>query len=138
MRVRVVGAEYGRASAMKMLLSGLSKGVCALFAETALIAHRRGMLDEMIQAYALIYPGIMALIERMFPTYSQHAARRAAEMCELEATARASGVEPCTISGARELHEQLASICVGCGASDVKTLIEFLVGEGFLEPSRVV
>ena len=138
MRVRLLGDEYGRASAMKMLLSGLSKGVCALFAETALIADRRGMLDEMIQAYALIYPGIMTLIERMFPTYAQHAARRAAEMRELEATARATGIEPCTLSGARELHEQLAAICVGCGASDLKSLIEFLVGEGFLEPSKVV
>ena len=39
-RVRLLGHEFGRASAMKMLLSGLSKGVCALFAETALTAAR--------------------------------------------------------------------------------------------------
>src|SRR5262249_48962410 len=84
MCVRYLGAEVGRAKTMKMLLSGLSKGVRAIFAETAMIAHRRGMLDDMIQAYAQIYPGMMTLIERMFPTYAEHASRRATETRELE------------------------------------------------------
>jgi 3-hydroxyisobutyrate dehydrogenase-like beta-hydroxyacid dehydrogenase len=139
MRVRLLGDAYGRASAMKMLLSGLSKGVCALFAETALTAERRGMLREMIEAYTAIYPGIMTLVQRMFPTYAQHAPRRATEMRELEETVRASRIEPCTLAGARELHEQLASISFdAAGERSLESLIEFLVGEGFLEPSKVV
>ena len=133
LRVRLLGHEFGRASAMKMLLSGLSKGVCALFAETALTAHRRGMLDEMIAAYEQIYPGIMTLIQRMFPTYSEHAARRAAEVRELVETARASGVEPIALEGARELHNQLAAIdFAALGTSTVQSLVEFLANEGFL------
>lgn len=132
-RTRLLGHEFGRASAMKMLLSGLSKGVCALFAETALTAHRRGMLNEMIAAYEQIYPGIMTLIQRMFPTYSQHAARRATEMRELVETARASGVEPVTLEAARELHDQLAAIDYGTlDATTVQSLVEFLANEGFL------
>src|SRR5256714_607945 len=132
-RVRLLGHEFGRASAMKMLLSGLSKGVCALFAETALTAHRRGMLNEMIAAYEQIYPGIMTLIQRMFPTYSQHAVRRATEMRQLVETARASGVEPIALEGARELHDQLAAIDYGpLSASTVQSLVEFLANEGFL------
>ena len=54
---------------MKMLLSGVSKGACALFFETALIAHRHGMLAEMIESYSRIYPGVMGIVERMMPTF---------------------------------------------------------------------
>jgi 3-hydroxyisobutyrate dehydrogenase-like beta-hydroxyacid dehydrogenase len=132
-RVRLLDHEFGRASAMKMLLSGLSKGVCALFAETALTAHRRGMLNEMIAAYEQIYPGIMTLIQRMFPTYSQHASRRATEMRELVETARASGVEPIALEGARELHDALAAIDYNAlDTATVQSLVEFLANEGFL------
>jgi 3-hydroxyisobutyrate dehydrogenase-like beta-hydroxyacid dehydrogenase len=137
MRVRTLGDEVGRASAIKMLLSGMSKGVCALFAETALVAHRRGMLKEMLEAYTLIYPGLMELVQRMFPTYAKHSPRRAAEMRELESSARASGIEPSTIIGARELHEQLAAVDFSAAnaseAWTAESMIDFLVGEGFLE-----
>jgi 3-hydroxyisobutyrate dehydrogenase-like beta-hydroxyacid dehydrogenase len=133
LRIRRLGHEFGRASAMKMLLSGLSKGVCALFAETALIAHYRGMLPEMIDAYGQIYPGIMALIERMFPTYSQHAARRATEMRELVETARASGVEPITLEAARSLHDELADVNYeSLETSTVQSIVEFLANEELL------
>src|SRR5262249_10659571 len=65
MKVQQLGDRPGRASAMKMLLSGLSKGVCALFVETALTAHHHGMLSEMIESYSRIYPGVMGIVERM-------------------------------------------------------------------------
>ena len=108
MRVRVLGDIPGKASAMKMLLSGLSKGVCALVTELALLAESQRMLPEMIEAMAQIYPGIWALVERMFPTYPKHAARRADEMRELEQTAQGAGLEPCVISTVARLHEILA------------------------------
>ena len=114
-KVRLLGEIPGRASAMKMLLSGLSKGVCALFAETALIAHRHGMLGEMIDSYARIYPGVMGIVERMMPTYPQHAQRRADEMRELEQTAEAAGLEPCMLAAARHVHELMAGLMAGAG-----------------------
>jgi L-threonate 2-dehydrogenase len=117
MRVQVLGPVPGRASAMKMLLSALSKGICALFAETALIARRHDLLPELTEAATRIYPGIMTLVERMLPTYAQHAARRADEMRAVEQTAAAAAVEPCVLASVRELHERLASI--GFDASDV-------------------
>ncbi len=107
-RVRVLGNAVGRASAMKMLLGGLSKGICALFAELALLAERQGMLEEMLDATATTYAGVAAVAERMLPTYARHAGRRATEMEELEATARAAGLEPCVITAVRELHERFA------------------------------
>ena len=108
MRVRVLGHEPGRASAMKMLLGGLSKGVCALFTELALLADRQGMLEEMLEATNTIYGGVAAVAERMLPTYRSHAARRHTEMSELEATAHSAGMTPAVIEGVRRLHETLA------------------------------
>ena len=46
MRVQELGSEPGSASAMKMLLGGLSKGLCALFLELALLAREQGMLGR--------------------------------------------------------------------------------------------
>ena len=107
-RVRVLGERVGRASAMKMLLGGVSKGICALFAELAILAERQGMLDEMLEATATTYGGVAALAERMLPTYARHAGRRATEMNELEATARAAGHDPPVIEAVRAAHEALA------------------------------
>ena len=112
-RVRLLGNTPGRASAMKMLLGGLSKGVCALFLELARVAERNGMLPEMLEAIRSIYPGIHALADRMLPTYALHAERRVTEMSELAATARAAGVEPCAIDAILKIHESLASIPLG-------------------------
>ena len=136
MRVRVLGDEPGRASAMKMLLSGVSKGICALYAELALLARARDMLPQMIEETARIYPGVAALADRMLPTYAQHAARRATEMSELEATALASGLTPPVIRAVRQAHEELAAVEF-TGAADttgtaVVPFIEHLAALGFM------
>lgn len=137
MRVKLLGDQPGRASAMKMLLSGLSKGLCALFVETALVAERQGMLAEMAEAYARIYPGVTAVVERMLPTYPQHAGRRAAEMAELEQTALAAGLEPCVLAAVARVHEMLAGADFGQSAEPgggwtVNSIIERLAAEGLL------
>jgi hypothetical protein len=100
---------------MKMLLGGVSKGVCALFLELALVAQTRGMLSDMLAECSRIYPGIQALVDRMLPTYAQHAGRRAEEMSELLATATAGGLEPCLLDAVSRMHELMA------GAFDVST-----------------
>lgn len=107
---RVIGSEPGRASAMKMLLGGVSKGVCALFLELALVARNRGMLTDMLAECGRIYPGIQALVDRMLPTYTQHAGRRAEEMSELLATADSSGLEPCLLEAVSRMHHMMAGL----------------------------
>ncbi len=73
MHVQVLGDGPGAASAMKMALGGLAKGLCALFAEVALLADRHEMLGQMLDATARIYPGVFEVVERMLPTYTAHA-----------------------------------------------------------------
>jgi 3-hydroxyisobutyrate dehydrogenase-like beta-hydroxyacid dehydrogenase len=100
LRVRVLGAEVGQASAFKMMISGLAKGTVALVVEMSLAARRAGLLDDLLACYRDAYPGIMALAERMLPTYPQHAARRADELAEVEHTLATLGVEPRMVGGA--------------------------------------
>ena len=109
-RVRVLGDRIGSASMAKMLLAGLSKGVCALFIEIALIAEKDGTLGGFLAACNEIYPGIAALIERMVPTYSEHAGRRKVEMQQLELTASAADINADVIAGVAKLHAELAEI----------------------------
>jgi hypothetical protein len=120
---------------MKMLLGGLSKGICALFLELATLAQRREMLPQMIEACAMIYPGVWAVVDRMLPTYARHAGRRATEMQELHQTATNTPMEPVLIAAIRELHDRLAQIPFDpADGSDVSALIKRAIIEGFLSP----
>jgi 3-hydroxyisobutyrate dehydrogenase-like beta-hydroxyacid dehydrogenase len=124
MRVRVLGSEPGQASAMKMLLGGLSKGLCALFLELAALAERRQMLPQLQEACEMIYPGMASVVNRMLPTYAQHAGRRATEMRELERMAEQSSLTPCMIEAVRELHDRLADTAfVPVDGADVVSLV---------------
>jgi 3-hydroxyisobutyrate dehydrogenase-like beta-hydroxyacid dehydrogenase len=136
-RVRVLGGEIGAASTMKMLLGGLSKGLCGLFLELALVAERRGMLGEMLKAAHEIYPGMQGVVDRMLPTYAEHAPRRATEMNELRATAETSGLEPCVIEAVSRLHELLAhtNFTTASGA-DVRSIVRHLRAAGLLSGSE--
>jgi len=135
MRVKILGAEPGRASAMKMLLGGLSKGTCALFLELSIVAQRQGILPEMLEATASIYPGIHALIDRMLPTYTHHAQRRAVEMSELTAMTLSNNIQPGIIKAIHHLHSQLAELLVNQNIPDptTATLIEQLGSKDFLK-----
>jgi 3-hydroxyisobutyrate dehydrogenase-like beta-hydroxyacid dehydrogenase len=126
-RVRVLGEDPGQASAMKMLLAGLSKGVCALYLELALAACGMGLADALTTEAARIYPGISALIHRMLPTYAQHAARRATETAEVERTAQAAGLDPIVLTAVRQAHERLAAAIVERPADPSVTSVEQFV-----------
>jgi 3-hydroxyisobutyrate dehydrogenase-like beta-hydroxyacid dehydrogenase len=103
MRVKVLSGPIGRASAFKMLISGMAKGTVALFVEMALAARQAELLDELLACYGEAYPGIMALVERLLPTYPQHSSRRGAELQEVEETMRTLGLEPRMVAAAQRI-----------------------------------
>jgi 3-hydroxyisobutyrate dehydrogenase-like beta-hydroxyacid dehydrogenase len=107
LRVRVLGDEVGKASAFKMMISGMAKGVVALFVEMALAARQAGLLDDLLTCYHDAYPGIMALVERMLPTYPQHAARRGDELKEVAQTMLALGAQPRMVQGAQRITMEM-------------------------------
>jgi len=103
LRVNVLGPRIGQASTFKMLIAGLNKGVVALFVEMALAGRAAGVLDDLLACYRDAYPGIMALVDRLLPTYPQHAPRRADELNEVAQTLRSFDVEPRLIAAAQKL-----------------------------------
>jgi 3-hydroxyisobutyrate dehydrogenase-like beta-hydroxyacid dehydrogenase len=103
MRVQVAGEQPGQASTMRMLLSGLAKGIVALFVEMALGARRAGVLEQLKAAYQASYPGVMEFIERSLPTYPRHAVRRSQEMTEVETTLTELGLCLAVTPGVRRL-----------------------------------
>jgi hypothetical protein len=109
MRVKVAGDMPGQASAIKMIVSGIPKGLSGLFIETMLFAQDMHLLDEAIEACDEIYPSIMEVIRRMLPTYPQHAARRCEELQEVEETMLISGLTPRIVRAVREVTSALAT-----------------------------
>ncbi len=105
--VKILGGPIGQAKAFKMLISGLAKGTVALVVEMAVAAHKAGLLRELWDCYSEAYPGIMALVERLLPTYPRHAARRGDELHEVEQTMRALGVEPRMVTEAQRITDAL-------------------------------
>src|SRR5467141_1094217 len=110
MRVKVVGDAPGQASALKMVLSGLPKGLIGLFSETMLFAREMRLLDEAMEICNEFYPGVMEVVKRMLPTYPQHAARRSEELRELEETMLLNGVAPRVVGAVREVTSSLAEV----------------------------
>ncbi len=114
-RVRVLGDRPGQASAFKMLISGMAKGVVALFLEMALAARQAGLLEDLLACYREAYPSVMALVDRLLPTYPRHAARRGDELREVEQSLRALGLRPRTVTGARQLTEAVGRLALDEG-----------------------
>lgn len=107
MRVVDLGPHSGRASAMKMLLGGLSKGMCALFLESAMLARRQEIVAEFNAEAKQFYPGLVSALERMLPTYPKHVIRRVSEMRQLEQTSLVAGQRPRIATAVADLLQEL-------------------------------
>ncbi len=125
--MRVVGADVGRASAIKMIRSVMVKGIEALTAEMMLAATRAGVADDVLASLDASERGASERgaswfgraaynIERM----ATHGLRRAAEMEESARTLAALGVEPlmtrATVRRQREAAGHPIAIPTGNGA----------------------
>ncbi|MDE2403589.1 MAG: NAD(P)-dependent oxidoreductase [Sphingomonadales bacterium] len=108
--VRTVGAEIGRASAIKMIRSVMVKGIEALTAEMMLAATAAGVTDEVLASLdASEKPRpwrdrAAYNIERMVT----HGARRAAEMAESARTLAELRVEPLMTQGTVRRQAEMA------------------------------
>jgi 3-hydroxyisobutyrate dehydrogenase-like beta-hydroxyacid dehydrogenase len=110
MRVKVAGDAPGQASAFKMIISGIPKGLVGLFVETMLFARDMQLLSEALKACNEIYPSVMEVISRMLPTYPRHAGRRSEELREIEQTMLLNGLPPRVLRAVREVTTDLARV----------------------------
>jgi 3-hydroxyisobutyrate dehydrogenase-like beta-hydroxyacid dehydrogenase len=108
--VRVVGAEVGRASAIKMIRSVMVKGIEALTAEMMLAAEAAGVTDEVLASLDASekVQGWAARAAYNLERMTTHGARRAAEMEESAKTLISLGVEPVMTSGTVQRQRDMA------------------------------
>ena len=111
MKLTVVGADTGRAAAIKMIRSVMIKGIEALTLECFLAAARAGVLDDVTASLKNNYPGVdwPKMSEYNLERMASHGERRAAEMEESAATLRELGIDPlmveATIARQRDMVE---------------------------------
>ena len=103
--VRRLGEETGRASAMKMVYAGATKGTFSLHAAVLTTAHMHGLTEDYLKELDESLPNVRAAMERMVPRIPLDAKRWLAEMLEISATFAEVGVTPNFHAGAADIME---------------------------------
>ena len=101
--VRSLGGEIGRASAMKMVYAGATKGTFSLHAAVLATAHMHGLTEDYLKELEESLPNVRAAMERMVPRIPLDARRWIAEMREISATFAEVGVTPNFHEGAADI-----------------------------------
>ena len=125
MRLTVLDAEPGSASAIKMLKSVVMKGLPQLLLESFQAAERFGVLDTLVESLADSLDG--KTVEQLADTFTArtliHAKRRAAELDDVVSTLEAAGVDASMSIATRAQLEKLAAqewaSKLGSGGSDM-------------------
>ena len=110
MDAKVVAAEIGVASAIKMCRSVMIKGLEALVIESYTTARKYGVEDHMIPTLTETFPSIDWEKQGayFFSRVAQHGKRRAEEMREAANTVREAGFEPWMAAAIAEKHDWVA------------------------------
>jgi 3-hydroxyisobutyrate dehydrogenase-like beta-hydroxyacid dehydrogenase len=117
-RVKVIGDDLGVASGFKLSFACFNKGLVALFLEVAAAADQMGSRDELIAALRSFYPGSVETAERLLPSYSRHAARRADEMAEAASWMNSLGQPGWMAAATRNVIDQLTKLDWGAEEAD--------------------
>ncbi len=102
-RVLPMGPEIGRASALKMVYAGLTKGTMTLHTAMLLTAWQLGVYDEAVAEYADSQPAALAAMQGRVPRIPADAGRWIGEMEEIAATLADVGVPAGFHDGAAEI-----------------------------------
>jgi hypothetical protein len=109
-------------------MSGISKGLVALFLEIGALAERADMSESFLESCRHFYPSLMTVIERVLITYPRHAARRVGEIQDIEQMGRALDLRLGMTHEAGELIQLIASLHwdqVELGSpADIRTIIQ--------------
>jgi len=102
-----VGAEIGRASAVKMCYAAVTKGTWTLYTAALTAAEALGVSDELHTEFKFSRLAQYQEMERMVPRMPLDAGRWIGEMHEIAATLGGTGVTPNFHKGAAEIFELL-------------------------------
>jgi 3-hydroxyisobutyrate dehydrogenase-like beta-hydroxyacid dehydrogenase len=107
-RVFPMGPEPGRASALKMVYAGLTKGTWTLHTALLMAAWQLGVYDETVAEYENSQKAALDAMRARLPRLPADAARWVGEMEEIAATLASAGVTPGFHEGAAEVFALLA------------------------------
>lgn len=107
--VKPLGAEIGRASALKMAYAGINRGALGLYAASLIAAERLGLTNELLAELAASQKAIHERIQAAVPWLATDAERWIREMEEIAATFASVGVTPRYHEGAADLYRLLAA-----------------------------
>jgi 3-hydroxyisobutyrate dehydrogenase-like beta-hydroxyacid dehydrogenase len=133
-KVRIVGTEIGRASAIKMIRSVMVKGIEALTAEMMLAADAAGVTNEVLASLdasekAIGWQARAAYnLERM----QVHGLRRAAEMEESAKTLLSLGIEPVMTNGTVRRQRAMGQRAMGQRAMGQRAMGQRALGQSTL------
>ena len=102
--IKQMGAEIGRASAIKMCYAALTKGTSALQLALLTTAHALGVSEELAAEFAGSQPAALAAMNKGLPSLPPKAFRWIGEMEEIAATFDDAGVTPHFHQGAAEMY----------------------------------
>jgi len=143
LRTHILGDRIGQASAFKMAFSGLNKGLAALLYELTAAGAEFGFLDELLQRYKALLPGVMDALEWLVPTYPLHAARRADEMAELADTLEHYGFSSVMARGTQDTLAAVGRLRLaerfperGEHGWTMRNVLDTLASEGALKKPR--
>jgi 3-hydroxyisobutyrate dehydrogenase-like beta-hydroxyacid dehydrogenase len=105
--VRIVGDAAGRASGLKMVYAGLTKGTLTLYAAVLIAAERLGLLDELSRELQQSQAQAWARMA-VIPFLPADSGRWVGEMEEIAATFRAAGVTSGFHEGAEAIFRLMA------------------------------
>ena len=110
MQVRVVSAEWGVASAIKMSRSVMIKGLEALVIEAYTNARAYGVEDWVLPTLTETFPGMdwQAQGDYFFQRVVQHGKRRAEEMTEAARTVQEGGFAPLMAAAIAQKQQAVA------------------------------
>jgi 3-hydroxyisobutyrate dehydrogenase-like beta-hydroxyacid dehydrogenase len=106
--VRVVGAEVGLASAVKVCTASVYKGHSALLAHALVTAHANGVLAEVLDDLRDSYPRQIDRAARLLAVSTTKAGRYVGEMREIAATQASAGLTPALFEAMAEVYGRLA------------------------------
>jgi 3-hydroxyisobutyrate dehydrogenase-like beta-hydroxyacid dehydrogenase len=126
MRMELVSAEVGQASAIKMFRSIVVKGLEALLVESMTASAEYGVEDRVLASLEETWPGIdwQKLSGYMIERVVTHGRRRAAEMREVSETLRGIGMAPTMAAATAERQQWVADLGLKVKTEDRVELVK--------------
>jgi len=105
---RVVGAEVGLASAVKMCTASMYKGSTALLAQALLTAQAHGVLPQVLDDLHDSFPAQIDRAARSIAVSTTKSGRFVGEMREIAATQAGAGLTPALFEAMAEIYGALS------------------------------